>query len=208
MTNHNDKEYLINQLKNMPKIEDQQSKEQLYQKIQRKLNHNQSVLSKKRVAVWIPTLASICSIILLFIIIQTQNFSNQSDQSSSNSAEDSSMESAKLENSDQTGESSIAEDQDESKSINNSQDTEAVEEESSQKLDQMYNYMINIKNESAVYTAFITEQAQHIVPVTLLNSKEETYSNYIEQIDGQINLDQNGLYDIGIKDMEFTIEEA
>ncbi|SHN20084.1 hypothetical protein [Gracilibacillus kekensis] len=203
----NNEEHLKKQLQKMPKVADGRSKDEVYQLIKNKLNHSENIAIKKRRNKWIPTIASACAIVILFIIVLSQeNFSNQFDQSSSNK-EDTAMDSAEMENFDQSNEATVT-GENSDQTLNDLDDNETVEEESISALDQTYNYLLNRKLvDSVVRTAFVTEQAQYIVPLTLTNTADKDYSTNIDLLNTHINLQKNGLYDIGISDMEFETED-
>ncbi|WP_058307549.1 hypothetical protein [Gracilibacillus massiliensis] len=203
----NNEEYLKKQLQKMPKVADNRSKEEVYQQILTKMNQSQTTPSIKRRNKWIPTIASLSAVVIVLIIVLSQeDFSNQFDQSSSD-MEESTMDKAALENFDQSSESSVSE-EDSDHRVNDINENEVAQEESMETVEQSYNYLINFELiDSALHTAFVTEQAQYIVPLTLINSDADDYSTNMDQLNRQINLQQNGLYDIGIKDMEFETEE-
>ncbi|MGP4041371.1 hypothetical protein ACTWP4_15930 [Gracilibacillus sp. D59] len=183
-------EQIKEQLRKLPKIEDKRTKEEIYQKIQLKIDQDEVSSRKKRSFVWVPIIATISAVLLLFIIIQGQDFSNSLEQSSSEMADESNMDTLeKFDNGDDkassTGEAEKAE-------IFN-------EEEALDRLNEDYRYLLDIDDtHSPSFMALLTEQGQHIVPITILNNNF-SYS----QITDYIDLEENGLYDIGIRDIQF-----
>ncbi|MGN8647101.1 hypothetical protein ACTNEO_14035 [Gracilibacillus sp. HCP3S3_G5_1] len=187
--NNQHQEHLKEQLRKLPKIEDTRSKEEIYQQIETKMHEDRLPSRKKRFPVWIPVIASACAALVIFIVIQGQDFSNNFEQSASETAEDSDMEPLqKFDSNDDSFATKEAEMYPENEIHNKSIDE--------------FHYLIDIENiHPASYMAFLTEKAQHIVPITVLDSTF-TYSKMNEVI----NLEENGLYDIGIRDIHFERE--
>ncbi|QGH34826.1 hypothetical protein GI584_12610 [Gracilibacillus salitolerans] len=189
MKNHklND-EQIKEQLRKLPKMEDKRTKEEIYSQIESKMNQDKVSSQKKRSFVWIPMVATVCAALLIFVIIQGQDFSRSYDQSSSDMADESNVDT--FDNSD--GETSITEEAD---IYNKAELQDNINEE--------YRYLIDMEDaQSASYMAFLTEQAQHIVPITILNSNFS-----YRQINEYIDLEENGLYDIGIRDIQFERDQ-
>ncbi|SFL84337.1 hypothetical protein SAMN04487943_104267 [Gracilibacillus orientalis] len=195
MKNHKpNEEQLKEQLRKLPKMEDKRSKEEIYKQIELKIYPDEEATRKKRSFVWIPMIATVCAALLIFVIIQGQDFSKNYDQSTSELADESSMDSSeKFDNSnDEIATSEEADVMEEAESFNENE-----------MHDTAYRYLLDTDDtQSASYMAFLTEQAQHIVPVTILNNNF-SYSHISEYI----NLEENGLYDIGISDMHFERDD-
>ncbi len=192
MKNHklND-EQIKEQLRKLPKMEDKRTKEEIYSQIESKMNQDKVSSQKKRSFVWIPMVATVCAALLIFVIIQGQDFSRSYDQSSSDMADESNVDT--FDNSD--GETSITEEAEEADIYNKAELQDNINEE--------YRYLIDMEDaQSASYMAFLTEQAQHIVPITILNSNFS-----YRQINEYIDLEENGLYDIGIRDIQFERDQ-
>ncbi|WP_208588123.1 hypothetical protein [Gracilibacillus suaedae] len=188
MKNHkSNDEHLKELLRKLPKIEDKRTKDDIFQQIQAQMKQDKGTSRKKRSFIWVPMLATACAALLIFVIIQGQDFSRSYDQSTSEMADDSDVDT--FDNAD--GETSATEESREAEIFDKAEIQDNINEE--------YRYLLDMGDEEdASYMAFLTEQGQHIIPITILNSNFSYH-----QINEYIDLAENGLYDIGIRDIQF-----
>ncbi|MFD2655345.1 GerMN domain-containing protein [Gracilibacillus thailandensis] len=188
MKNHkSNDEQLKEQLRKLPKIEDKRTKEEVYQQIEAQMKQDKPSSRKKRSFIWVPLFATVCAALLIFVIIQGQDFSGSYDQSTSEMADDSDMNTFDNAN----DEASTAEESREEDIFNKAEMQDNIKEE--------YRYLLDMEDiQGASHMAFLTEQGQHIIPITILHSNFS-----YNQINEYIDLEENGLYDIGIREIQF-----
>ncbi|WP_018934506.1 GerMN domain-containing protein [Gracilibacillus lacisalsi] len=191
MKNHkSNDEQLKEQLRKLPKIEDKRTKEEVFQQIEAQMKQDKPSSQKKRSFIWVPVLATVCAALLIFVIIQGQDFSRSYDQSTSEMADDSDMDT--FDNADD--EASTAEESREADIFNKAEMQDNIKEE--------YRYLLDMEDtQGASHMAFLTEQGQHIIPITILQSNFS-----YNQINEYIDLEENDLYDIGIREIQFQRE--
>ncbi|WP_163582765.1 hypothetical protein [Gracilibacillus saliphilus] len=188
MNNHkSNDEQLKEQLGKLPKIEDKRTKEEVFQQIEAQIKQDKASPQKKRSFIWVPMLATVGAALLIFVIIQGQDFSRSYDQSTSEIADESDVDT--FDNADD--EASTAEESREADIFNKAEIQDNINEE--------YRYLLDMEGtQGTSHMAFLTEHGQHIIPITILNSNFS-----YNQINEYIDLEENGLYDIGIREIQF-----
>ncbi|MFC4404320.1 hypothetical protein [Gracilibacillus xinjiangensis] len=203
-------------LKQMPKIEDTQSKEVIYRKIQTEINKTTS--KQKSKIVWlIPTLATIgCLIILLIAWNGLENFSfytgtdtSQESTTESNESDDKIGQEAEI-----MEDASIEQKTTEEGSVENNTDflPPVGDRTFFQHIDEnSFIYRTDYLNDQNIlYTSWATEEAQYVVPISLMNTSIPYYdlAAFYENATDYLSLADNGFHNLAFDQLDFNIDQA
>ncbi|UOQ47547.1 hypothetical protein MUN88_16000 [Gracilibacillus caseinilyticus] len=195
-----DKDYetrLKEQLRSMPKIKDERTKEEIYRQIQLQMIEKEEAKQRKKRWFWIPAISAVTCALLVFIVFLSQDRLTQFEQSSSPSASDEAQ--IRFESQENSIESRDSEE--------SGQMEEASEESDNTTEDSVLQYQLEIlPKEKIKKLGLLTTPPQYVVPITISEQKiKEPFS--FNKLGDEIDLAVNGLQDIGLKHMTFTKKE-
>ncbi|UOQ85910.1 hypothetical protein [Gracilibacillus salinarum] len=192
-------EQLKEQLRSMPKVKDERSKNEIYRQIQLKMIEQEEKKQRKKRWVWIPAISTAACALLVFMVFLTQDKDRitQFEESSSSTAADE----AQIETFESQENSIQRRDAEESAEMEKAGESDTSANDSS------LQYQLEIlPKEDIQQFALITTPAQYLVPVTFSKpdiTEPITFQNSVREID----LAANGLQDIGLQHMTFTEEQ-
>ncbi|PAV29525.1 hypothetical protein CIL05_11725 [Virgibacillus profundi] len=194
---HNDDQELIEKLKNMPKIQDTQDKDSLYQHISSGLNPKQK--QPKRNNKLVPVLGTLMAAILLLIMLPSFLNTNMFETQNENSTADRAFDDANLNN---KAEESLS-GQEESSDM---QDAESEIMMMSEPLD---SYVIDgsVNNEVIAHGAIADSQQQFVIPLTFVVPESEDIDTFYSEMEHYLHVQEWGVSDYLFKNVSFKLEK-
>lgn len=176
MNNKTKKSQIEKYLTQLPKIEDNRSKNEVYQSIQRSLDNNTQTKTKRRK--WIPLIASICSIFLVVLLLQQFHFTEESSS-------DDTVQTESKDNSVELFES-------------NDVQTDWIEDEEIAQIRELeeFHYLLTDPLEplsTMITVPLTTYQGQSILPIQITLEQELDPTKLITRIEQLVELNDNRL---------------
>ncbi|MDL4840765.1 hypothetical protein [Aquibacillus rhizosphaerae] len=202
MTHNKEEDEIKFLLKDMPRIQDDQTKEQLYTKITNELDDKQSGSNKKVRLTWmVPSLLSIAVLFLVVVIVQNSNSNDMANESLSGDQETATEESA------DSATFEIAEEKAESSQAN---EAEGSMEDSALMDTALSSHLVfeDDLNRTIIHLAGTEPNLQSVIPVTLIeqnNNREPEH--YYNQLDLYVNEDELGITLISFEGITFDLLE-
>ncbi|MDC3415412.1 hypothetical protein [Aquibacillus salsiterrae] len=206
-------EKLSKMLSEMPKIQDNQDKDKLYEKISNKINGDdqQDAFRTKQKFPWaIPSIASIAVVILLIVIFQDAFPNRQYSNSDSASEQSTSSSDKALENSDMAP---FAAEKNDSFDAGKRDESDGMTENEMSMLTKDIGFSSYIiydsnPNVSIIPVAAMDENIQYVVPLTLVDNTnpDADPANFYNQLDAFINEEELGVVVFPFGKIAFQLE--
>lgn len=183
---------IINLLKQLPKIEDRTTKEELYQQIQGKISRSSKTSSPR--GRLIPVFSTL--LVIMIIIIVIPSFFDSTSFFSTMNNEDDMAESLQAELN-----------MEESVTMVNDMPAETVENQLPAGEDYQRYVIDEIKPEAMlIHGAVVEQQLQHVIPVTFIFDDQFALSEHYNQLDDYLEEDEWGVHENILQDATFDID--
>lgn len=203
---NNDEKRMIRKLKQLPKVTDHMSKEELYEKVRMNMNRSvkanttqKSKYSKKIIPIFSTALVIVIVLLMLPSLVNDTMFNTSESQTfDSNKSFDVEMDTEESSSTtpDQTKKSLEKEDFAENNtSINNSKES-------------YVSYIINSinKHSTLIHAAVVEEQLQYVIPISLISEESSDLSFFYNNLDHYLKEDEWGVIDYMLKDAVFEMD--
>ena len=198
----------------MPKVDDHQDKDELFNKISTKLTSQSRLSRKKRSFPWlVPSLASVVVVFIIIVIAQNISINNQASQSNDAADDSANFSTFEQQESSELPPLSDGDNEDEETSLKEAEENQTDADAQGEGMTIMNSPVSNVvqkdENVTVIHAAALDSNVNQIIPISLVdksttNAELESYYNNINEY---IDEKTWGVIEFPFEDITFDINE-
>ncbi len=210
-TNHsNNKQTVEDLLKRLPKIQDKRSKQEILRNIEKEFQTiDDDTRPRKRKKLWIPVVATFCSIIVLLVVARSLDFdliqrNNSSMDIAINESATEREYSSELPENDVIENNSVANSADRLLTDDSLFPFKNINEDT-------FSYSVEyIQKDNTIYTAWLVEDLSYIIPISLIDSEGlvTNLEDYYMKLDQFVQPETYGLRNLQLEKLDIQLDSA